>query len=338
MTERLGDRTGPRYERPVGPKFWVRKAAVYRLWFDYLAISPSYEAVRREVLGIAGTSSPFAMPSDADRVRSVYRQLGEVQRSTFSSWFNERTVEYFGRPGDKPEVRKLGVVGESIRDPERRRAAEMEMRWMMQHVGGNPARLVTLPLELSRTEILKQVDSLLKREKPAKQVEQAVHTPMYPLVGDRHRVASLQRFLDIAKLRAAYLDDPAWKIGLRFGLGANHAALFGPIETARPTAANEGARVSLNVIVTRMLTKARYIAENAARGRFPLHTKLDTALQLDFEWIATSTKERDAWMAAEEKRIEQLDAYWRVLPINFLSREWLDFELQLSDAMGYCDL
>jgi len=205
VTERLGDRTGPRYERPVGPKFWVRKAAVYRLWFDYLAISPSYEAVRREVLGIAGACPPFALPNDADSVRAVYKQLGDVQRSTFSSWFHERTVEYFGRPGDKPEVRKLGVIGESIRDSERRRAAEMEMRWMMQHAGGNPARLVTLPLELSRTEILKQVDSLLKRERPTKQVEQAVHTPMYPLVGDRHRVASLQRFLDIAKLRAAYL-------------------------------------------------------------------------------------------------------------------------------------
>ncbi|AWB47894.1 hypothetical protein HYN69_04650 [Gemmobacter aquarius] len=96
--------------------------------------------------------------------------------------------------------------------------------------------------------------------------------------------------------------------------------------------------MSLNVIVTRMLTKARYIAENAARGRFPLHNKLDTALPLDFEWIATSSKERDAWMTAEEKRIEQLDAYWRVLPINFLSRQWLNFELQHSDAMGYCDL
>jgi hypothetical protein len=203
MTERLGDRTGPRYERPVGPKFWVRKAAVYRLWFDYLAISPSYEAVRREVLGIAGASPTFALPSDADSVRVVYKQLGDVHRSTFSSWFNQRTVEYFGQPGEKPEVRKLGVIGEGIRDLQHFRIAERNIRRMMQDAGGNPARLVALPIELSRTEILKQVDSLLKREKPTKEWEQTVHTPMYPLAGDRHRVASLRRFLDIAKLRAA---------------------------------------------------------------------------------------------------------------------------------------
>lgn len=338
MTELLGDRTGPRYERPIGPKFWVRKAAVYRLWFDYLAISPSYEAVRREALGIVDACPTFALPNDADSVRAVYSQLGDVQRSTFSSWFNERTVEYFGRPGERPRVRTLGVIGEGIHDPERTEMAEMEMRWMMQKAAGNPARLVALPVELSRTEILKQVDGLLKREKPNRKPKQATHTPMYPLVGERHRVASLRRFLDIAKLRAAYPDDPAWKIGLRFGLGANHAAAFGPIENARPTAANEGPRITLNVIVTRMLTKARYIAEHAARGRFPLHTKLDTALALDFKWIATSTKERDEWMVAEKKRIEQLDAYWRLLPINFLTKGWLDFELQLSEARGYCDL
>jgi hypothetical protein len=290
------------------------------------------------MLGIAGARPTFAMPNDVASVRAVYSQLGDVQRSTFSSWFNERTVEYFGRPGDKPEVRKLGVIGEGIRDPDRIGIAETDMRWMMQHAGRNPARLVALPLELSRNEILKQVDSLLKREKPVTEPQQSAHRPMYPLVGDRHRVASLRRFLDIAKLRAAYPDDPAWKIGLRLGLGTNHAALFGPIETARPTAGNAGPRVSLNVIVTRMLMKARYIAENAARGRFPLHAKLDTALPLNFEWIATSTKEREEWMAAEEQRIEQLDAYWRLLPVNFLSKDWLDFELQLSDAMGYCDL
>jgi hypothetical protein len=229
------------------------------------------------------------------------------------------------------------VIGGSIGDPERNGIAGMDVGWMMKHAGGNRARLVALPLELSRTEILKQVDSLLKREKSITEPEHSAHKPMYPLVGDRHRVVSLQRFLDIVKLRAAYPEDPAWKIGLRFGLGINHAAFFGPIETARPTADNEGSRVSLNVIVTRMLTKARYIAENAARGRFPLHTKLDTALPLNFDWIATSTKERDDWRAAEEERIEKLDAYWRLLPINFLSKEWLDFEVRLSDALGHCD-
>jgi hypothetical protein len=25
------------------------------------------------------------------------------------------------------------------------------------------------------------------------------------------------------------------------------------------------------------------------------------------------------------------------LPINFLSKEWLDFEVRLSDALGHCD-
>lgn len=337
MTELLGDRTGPRYEPPQGPDFWVKKREIFRLWYEFLAISPSYQLAHIERTRGLPEDTPPKLPADFSKVREVYNRLGDVQGTPFSVWFEQNAIQYFGKPGLAPKVRSVAVVGGPSSDRRRYEMIALELRLLAERSQDQPTRLLAVPLNLKKTQVLNQVKELLEQTKPMK-MDLPVIKATYELAGDRHRIDSIRKFLELAKLRAHYIDEPTWKVGLRFGIGANYAAVFGPAEDAKATANNIDARNTLNVIMARALTKARYLAENAARGIFPVNTKCEHALDLNFKWMKQNMKTREDILTKEQARIEEASAYWRLLPIDFLKNEWLNFELQLTDALGHCDL
>jgi hypothetical protein len=43
-------------------------------------------------------------------------------------------------------------------------------------------------------------------------------------------------------------------------------------------------------------------------------------------------------MEDEIRRIKIATEDWRIRPIHFLTREWLEFEVQFSEAIGHCKL
>ena len=59
----------------------VHKIDIYLLWFEYLAISPSYEMARRHRKGLRIDKS--MLPADFEQVLAVYDDLGNVQQSLF---------------------------------------------------------------------------------------------------------------------------------------------------------------------------------------------------------------------------------------------------------------
>ena len=55
---------------------WVKQIGMYLLWFEYLAISPSYELARRYRAG--ETIPSDVLPSDFEAVLSVYDDLARI--------------------------------------------------------------------------------------------------------------------------------------------------------------------------------------------------------------------------------------------------------------------
>jgi hypothetical protein len=337
MTELLGDRTGPRHETPQAPDFWVRKREVFRLWYEFLAISPSYQLAHLEQTSGLPQNKAVKLPADFAKVREVYARLGDVQSTPFDVWFDQNAIRYFGRPGSKPAVHTVALLGGPSSDRDRFEAIAHELRYLIESNANQPTRLIAVPLTLKKTQVLKEVKKLLERKKPIK-MGLPVIKATYELAGERHRIDTIRKFLELAKGRAIFSQDRNWKVGLRFGFGEKYKAVFGPAESAKATSNNTDARIILNVVVARALTKARYLAENAARGSFPVNTKSEHALNLDFDWMKENIALREGILKKETARLDEASAYWRLLPIDFLKKEWLDFELQLTDALGHCDL
>ncbi|MEI6800587.1 MAG: hypothetical protein WCO04_15440 [Pseudomonadota bacterium] len=337
MVELLGDRSGPRYERPQRLDFWVKKHEVFKLWFEFLAISPSYHLAHMEHTAQFPAESPPRLPNEFGLVRAVYANLGDVQNTLFSTWFDTNAIRYFGKPGEAPQVRSFGVFGQPNDNLDRYEELAWDLLDRSQRNAPEPVRLISVPVSLKKTVVLNQVKEVLEKAKPVV-FQGPIIVPTYVLEGDRHRIASIRKFLELVKFRAMYSDEPAWKVALRFGIGDKYKRFFGPIETARPTSENLDARNTLNVIMARALSKARHLAENAARGHFPINTKCPHALELDYAWIKQNDAKRKLRMEDETRRIKIATEDWRIRPMHFLTREWLEFEIQLSDAIGHCKL
>ena len=337
MTELLGDLTGPRYETPQAPDFWVKKREVFRLWYEFLAISPSYRLAHLEQTSGLPNDKTVKLPEDFAKVREVYARLGDVQSTPFDIWFDQNAIRYFGKPGSAPEVQQVAILGGPSSDRDRYAPISLELRDLLRRNKDQPTRLLAVPLTLKKTQVLNQVTKLLKEEMKTT-MDLPVVKATYELSGDRHRIDSIRKFLELAKGRAIHNRERNWKVGLRFGFGDKYKAAFVPLDSCKATSNNADARNILNVIIARALTKARYLAENAARGEFPVNTKCEHALKLDFDWMKENIPSREDILKKENARIEAASAYWRILPIDFLKKEWLDFELQLTDALGHCDL
>ena len=90
---------------------WVTDASLYMLWFEFLAISPSYELARRFR---AGKSTPAdVFPKDFDRVLSVFDDLGDIQKILFRPWWKEFGLLYFGYQGNRPAVTQVAYAPHS---------------------------------------------------------------------------------------------------------------------------------------------------------------------------------------------------------------------------------
>ena len=105
---RLDSRTPPRDFRKDG--LWATKVGFYLLWMEYLAISPSYELARRWRMGSLTKDEQQRLPADFDAVLSVYDDLGDVQRTDFRDWWQDRAMAVFGHEGVKPRVRRVDTL------------------------------------------------------------------------------------------------------------------------------------------------------------------------------------------------------------------------------------
>ena len=63
------------------------------LWFEYLALSPSYQLAHLERTNRLPKSQHADLPKDFDRVLEVYDDFGDVQRVLFHTWWRERGME-----------------------------------------------------------------------------------------------------------------------------------------------------------------------------------------------------------------------------------------------------
>jgi hypothetical protein len=82
---------------------------LYRLWFELLALSPSYELAKRYRLqsGKLSKEDKDRKPADFEAVLKVFDDFGDVQKLFFKEWWTNRGLKLLGSPGNRPETKLL---------------------------------------------------------------------------------------------------------------------------------------------------------------------------------------------------------------------------------------
>ena len=287
----------PPHARPLpsdrkGDGIFATKLGFYLLWMEYLALSPSYELARRYRTNTFTTQDERRKPADFNQVLAVYDDLGDVQSIEFLEWWRDRGMPVFGYKGEKPRLRRIGVL-----QPERDKLARQGLRkfietsWEQQ---GRPnSALVSIPLGLTRSQIMrqlrKQMDAL-----PAELKEPAPGNAKYPLMGKRQRKDSLFRYIYVVWMRYEFPKEPLWRVGARAYVSNSENARLDPgAEIQRGEKVDE--RNVLAALTSRAYSRGIALAENAARGRFPCHTPCEHAVIPDLEEMRLLQTRRRKW-------------------------------------------
>lgn len=285
-----------------GDGVWVSKVGPYQLWFEFLAVSPSYQLARRYRLG--KSVSEDALPADFDQVLRVYDDLGDVQRALFHPWWRTVALKQFGFVGSPPVVTRIGYAPhqtDDIPDFTANISQYFENQWVEQ--GRQRTMLLAIPVGMPEGKILRQVKARLSKIK--KERRTLIETESkYPLLGKRQRVDSLMRYLRAVWLRSALYKQPLWKVGLVSKVSFTYSNLYNGVKT-QLAETDQYDREMLTIIMSRALLRGRMISENAARGRFPLHAPFPEALEFDYKELRQRIHRRSKWQTREVARYKQ---------------------------------
>jgi hypothetical protein len=248
---------------------WTADAnRLYMLWFELLALSPSYELARRyrQSKGRLSQQDRERLPADFEQVLAVYDDFGDVQQLFFREWWLQRGLKLLGSPGDRPETELLFKASRQkpLNDEHIQRARHyFSIAWKEAHQPD--VAVIAVPLNIGRQKALKQVKKLIDRhavdlfEPP---------TPKYQLADKDMHVKSLIDAMAVLYMRAAKPDFKLWQVGVEVNISKSYSKRFDS-KTTKRNANNSDELRHLEMMTSRKYRQARHIAENAARGIFP---------------------------------------------------------------------
>lgn len=262
-------------------------AAWFRLWGQYLRASPSYERARQFRAGVLPDDAP--LPDDFAKVLAVYDDLGDVRAMSIARWWRSVAIQQFGFLDDKPTLTRLGVVSYEDDDDQYARLRSsiksyLEEEWLDQI---QPTTLIAaIPIGLPKAQIVKQLSKLIAESTDEQQVmrrELVGRNAPYRLRDAKLHYDTSARYLRCLQLRSAHPDLTLWRIGAMAGISWHSSHLDPALPDGGDTKDNY--REQIKFPTSRALNRGHMIAENAARGIFPLYAKCEHALPVDYPFI-----------------------------------------------------
>lgn len=216
--------------------------------FYYLAISPSYWLAHR-IITLGEKVDRHELPKDFEKVLDTYKKLGNVYTKHFVEWWKE-----IGRNAFEEKTN--------------------ERIW----IGIDPSK--------SKDELLNDFQEFLnklevkKNEPASNKVKFEVNKIRLTSLSKRHSLV-LERAMFNGK--NGFKKEQLWKLlkGVAYPSSRSKEVRL----NSKKTANNHEARTYLSILASKNLKQAFYLAENAARGRFPCQEPITTGLKFDFDKI-----------------------------------------------------
>jgi hypothetical protein len=283
---------------------WSAEAnKLYRMWFELLALSPSYELARRYRQGKGRLSQDDRqrLPADFERVLQVYDDFGDVQQLFFKEWWLQRGLNLLGSQGDRPETELLFKANaqQPLTDDKLRRTRHyFSTAWKEAHQPD--VAVIAVPLNIGRQKALREVKELIDRHAVA--LFQPP-TPKYQLADKDMHVKSLIDAMAVLYMRAAKPDFKLWQVGVEANISKSYSKMFNSKTTKRNSSNGEELR-HLEMMTSRKYRQARFIAENAARGIFPSMRQPSNMVDFDPTEFNQVIRAKLKWKKAEIVRLQ----------------------------------
>lgn len=254
------------------------KQSPYFWWWAYLRLSKDYWWVCQ-----------LKGKADDPRLRSMYRDFGDVFAMPFEDWWRKQGNDLFAERIAPPEVRELDRIN------------------MRLSPGMSSHLLLEIPLNLTEATIIKQLKKLL-RNHPSREVERrsSAKRPLAKFTGIRKDLLQIAHVTWQMHWQSRDLSQ-SYKIGQVQGSKSLYqiGKELRLVRTCMPVVTDNAERAAkrvngMKVAVSRMLARANYLAQNAAVGTFP-----------SVQPVAESI----VWRSAQQQRMEEAVAAgeWRPL-------------------------
>lgn len=249
----------------------------HELFFSFLLISPSYQKVHR--IRVGKEAGPI--PKELIDVNDFYDKVGNVFGVSFDEWWKNGVSEIF-----------YGAI----------------------------QKVVTVNLDTSkpRSELIAEVNELLDSiEEKSCQQKSRVN-----FLANKIRVETLNEryWLIVYKSYQIFYNKKIenWRLGAFLASFQNVKANWAKELKGenKATAKNLEARERIGQLVSKMAREALYIAENAARGKFP---SKDPIKNIDFDYLRTyqfTLKHQFKYLSMRDQLIQKKE-----LPLT--ERKWI---------------
>lgn len=250
-------------------KDWATKGiqGYVMLMFEYLRLSPSYELARQARIGKLTAAQKRTLPDDFDLVLKTYDDYGDVSSISFANWWATKGINLYGTEYIKPQVRQIANIEKSEEyEPGFSKALEQYFKSFRKHEGSGRALILAIPLGMPKQEILKEVTRMIN--KTGVTAPPKAQKAKRSLTAKRLRSAPLFIGLNLLWTKAQNPEWVNWRLGIAAKVSPTNAVGL-DLNTKKASAKTVDQRNNMTVLTSRALKKAQYIAENAARGRFP---------------------------------------------------------------------
>jgi hypothetical protein len=279
--------------------------AGFQLMFEFLRLSPSYELARKHRTRGLNQRELALLPADFDQVLKTYDLLGDVSSDFFRSWWLKRGLLVFGNPYKKPRVHSLGVLnaGMTLELGHIAPPITTYLNNERHEEGLNASLLLSVPLTLKRSDLLKQISKLISDHGGVD--TELEKKPQLKLVSKRLRPDVLFKGLTLLWTKAARPNWELWRLGAKAELSQSYSKELDPNAPKKvKTSFEKDDRIIMSKITSRYLAKYEAIAENAARGLFPTDRPVLSA-GYDYPLIAKRLQARSILIREKKAAIKQ---------------------------------
>lgn len=278
------------------PGWHTQPTTAYQLMFEFLLLSPSYELARKARKGGLSDEEIKQTPLDFDQVLATFDLLGNVNCILFRQWWLKRGLAAFGNPYTQPKLHQIELLenGQETDIADISQKIKLHLVDQRESEGLSASLLVSLPLMSKRSEIIRQVRSLLDQYGDSSEYKE--RSPKIKIMGKRFHPNAMLKGLRLLWFKAAKPDWENWRLGAKARLSDSYSSALDPKAPRRSSNSIEmDDRITMGKITHRSLIRFELIAENAARGRFPCAEPV-ASVRFKYKEIAQRLKTNSKWI------------------------------------------
>lgn len=251
-------------------------------WYAFLRLSRSYSIATAYAEGKLAFRTSKRMVPDLDLVLQTYSNFGNVWKKNPLDWLTANTYE-IGRhlkTANTPEI--VSILG-PIKSGKKEQIEDefsnfLDTTWALS--GHEPALVVSIPLKIKKVNL----HNFLKRalEQHEHLLEGAVNTPQqldqFQMTSEKVRMDALEKSYNLVLIEAQNPEFAEWQLAECLGVcdKSVKAIKLREAEKARGVTKEDygdepNYNMSIHTVLRRYRRYAYLLAENAARGQFPLN-------------------------------------------------------------------